>query len=130
MGASPTEKDRSSTEVDSVMDDAALSFGFLFSPSLNGFATERLEEPEVETVESEEDEGWEGCPRRAWFTWLGACCETWGCGDETDLFSWRSGGVVEKAYGAIGVGVPLYPVPLECPLYAWVRGICEPRCCW
>jgi hypothetical protein len=61
------------------MDDAALSFGFLFSPSLttcDGLATERLEEPEVETVESDEDEGWEGCPRRAWFTWLGACCET------------------------------------------------------
>jgi hypothetical protein len=36
--------------------------------------TERLEEPDVETVESDDEEGWDGCPRRAWFTWLGTCC--------------------------------------------------------
>jgi hypothetical protein len=99
------------------MDEARLSACFLASLSFAGLATDRLEEPDVETVESEEDEGWEGCPRRAWLTELGACCWAWGSGADTDLFSWRSPGVLENAYGAIGAEVPLYPVPLECPLY-------------
>jgi hypothetical protein len=54
-------------------------------------------------------------------------------GAETERVpSCRSCGVLEKAYGAIGADVPLYPVPLAWPLYIWFRGICEPRCwaCW
>ena len=74
----PNENDRSRLEVESVMDGAMLSMGFLRSLSslvaTGGPADERLEEPEVDTVESEEEEGWEGWPRRVWLTWLGSCC--------------------------------------------------------
>jgi hypothetical protein len=66
-GRSPTEKERSGIEVDRVMDEAKLSAGFRLSPSLGmceGLAEERLEEPDVDTVESEEDDGWVGWPRR------------------------------------------------------------------
>jgi hypothetical protein len=66
---SPTENDRSGTEVDSEIDEARLSAGFLLSPSLvmcGGLARERLDDPEVDTVESDEDDGWVGCPSLAW----------------------------------------------------------------
>jgi hypothetical protein len=59
-GRSPTEKERSGTEVERVMDEAKLSAGFRLSPSrgiCEGLAKERLDEPEVETVESEEEDG-------------------------------------------------------------------------
>ena len=56
-GASPTENERSSAGVESEMDEARLSACFLASLSFAGLATDRLEEPDVETVESEEDEG-------------------------------------------------------------------------
>jgi hypothetical protein len=69
--------------------------------SLSSFepcASERLEEPDVDTVESEEEEGWLGWPRRACCR-AGCCgCAAWGFGDETErLLSWRSCGVLEKA---------------------------------
>jgi hypothetical protein len=70
-------------------------------------ASERFEEPEVDTVESEEEDGCDGWPRRVWLTWLGSCCSACGFGAETDLFSCRNCGVLEKAYGAIGADVPL-----------------------
>ena len=80
VGASPAiENERSGIEVERVIEGATLSMGFL--RSLSSFTPmvappdERLEEPEVETVESEEDEGWEGCPSRDWVVvWLGGCC--------------------------------------------------------
>ena len=59
-GASPTENDRSGIEVDKEIGGARLSPGFLFSPSFEmyaGLTRERLEEPEVDTVESDDDEG-------------------------------------------------------------------------
>lgn len=98
------ESERSGIE--SEIDDAKLSAGFLGSLSslaLSGApANERLDEPDVDTVESEEDEGWDGCPSLAWVT-LGKSV----FGAETDLFSCRSWGVLLKAYGAIGAEVPL-----------------------
>jgi hypothetical protein len=65
--------------------------------TLGGPARERLDEPDVETVESEEEEGGEGWPRRGCFTWVGSCCRAWGLGADTDLLSCRSWGVLEKA---------------------------------
>jgi hypothetical protein len=68
-GRSPTEKERSGTEVEMLIDEAKLSAGFRLSPSLGmcaGLPRERLDEPEVDTVESEEEEGWVGWPRRTW----------------------------------------------------------------
>jgi hypothetical protein len=63
-GESPTENERSRFEVERVIDGAMLSIGFLASPSslvaAAGPAEERLEDPDVDTVESEEEEGWEG----------------------------------------------------------------------
>ena len=63
-GDSPTENERSRLVVASVMDGAMLSMGFLVSPSslaaADGPAKERLDDPEVDIVESDEEEGWEG----------------------------------------------------------------------
>lgn len=63
--------------VESVMDGAMLSADFLASASSlvvpDGPADERLEEPEVDTVESDEEEGCEGWPRRAWLAGLEDC---------------------------------------------------------
>lgn len=68
-GASPKESERSGIEVDSVIAGDKLSIGFLMSLSSfdtsGGPARERLEDPDVDTVESEEDEGCEGWPSRA-----------------------------------------------------------------
>lgn len=77
-GASPTESERSGMEVESEIDGARLSIGFL--ASLSSFesggwpADERLEDPEVDTVESDEEEGCEGWPSRAGLAWLGGGC--------------------------------------------------------
>jgi hypothetical protein len=132
-GASPNESERSGMLVFSVIDGAMSPIGFLRSLSslvpIGGPADERLDDPEVDTVESDEEEGCDGWPSRVWLTWLGSCCRTWGAGVETDRVSWRSWGVVLKAYGAIGAAVPLYPVPPEFPL-CWLRGICDARCGW
>jgi hypothetical protein len=130
--ASPMENERSGPEDEKEI-VGGRSLGFRFSASreaCTALATDRFDEPEVDTVESDEDDGWEGCPSRAWFMWLGSCC--WapcGSGADTDLLPCCSPGVVWKAYGAIGADVPLYPVPLDWPLYIWFRGACEPRCC-
>lgn len=68
-GPSPKESERSGIEVDSVIDGAMLSTGFLMSLSSldtsGGPVDERLEDPDVDTVESEEEEGCEGWPSRA-----------------------------------------------------------------
>lgn len=58
-----------------------------------GPAIELLEEPAVDTVESEDDEGCVGWPRRAGFI-CGMLC---GFGADVDLFSERNWGVLEKA---------------------------------
>jgi hypothetical protein len=84
-----------------VIDGATLSTGFLTSPSslaaADGPAKERLDDPEVDTVESEDDEGCEGWPRRVWLAGVGSCCwTTWGEG-AVGLFSWRNWGVLLKA---------------------------------
>jgi hypothetical protein len=74
------ENERSGIVVDSVIDGAILSMGFLMSLSslvpAGGPAEERLEEPDVDTVESDEEEGWLGWPSRAWAAWGGSCCTT------------------------------------------------------
>jgi hypothetical protein len=63
-GASPNESERSGMLVFSVIDGAMSLSGFLRSLSsrvpTGGPAEERLEDPEVETVESDEEEGCEG----------------------------------------------------------------------
>ena len=78
---------------------------FLNSPSSRaakgGIASDRLEEPEVETVESDDDEACVGWPDRGGF----ADWTCW-CWVDADLVSWRNCGVLEKAYGATGAWVP------------------------
>lgn len=49
-------------------------------------AIERLDEPDVDTVESDEDDGCEGCPRRAGFN----CCSVRELGADVDELSCRS----------------------------------------
>lgn len=39
--------------------------GLMSMSSLEACASERLDEPDVDTVESDEEEGWVGWPRRA-----------------------------------------------------------------
>ncbi len=81
---------------------------FVFFPSCSSLGTnegpirERFDDPEVETVESDEDDGCDGWPSRPW---VGDCCGTFDA--EADLFSTRNEGVALKAYGAIGAEVPL-----------------------
>lgn len=133
-GDSPTENERSRLVEERVSDGAMLSIGFLASLSSLAAtavpAEERLEDPDVDTVESDEEDGWEGWPRRAWLAGAGSCCRPWGEGAETDLFSWRSCGVLLKAYGAMGAAAALYPVGAEFALCS-LRGICDGRgCCW
>lgn len=69
------------------MEGAKLSEGLRTSPSplatSDGPADERFDEPDVETVESEDEEGWDGWPSRAW-------CSIWLLGAETERLSWRS----------------------------------------
>lgn len=110
------DNERSGTDVESAIELGRLSMtDFLKSPSslaLNDGATsERFDEPEVDTVESEDEDGWVGWPRRAEFTAC-VCCERgcW-CGADDDRESCRSWGVLEKAYGAMGAEVPRYPAP-------------------
>jgi len=67
-----------------------------------GPADERLDDPDVETVESDDEEGWDGWPSRAW-CWG----SSWLLGAETERLSWRNWGVLLKAYGAMGAGVAL-----------------------
>jgi hypothetical protein len=89
-GESPRESDRSGIAEDNDI-PAKWSIGFLMSPSsleaLGGPASERLEEPDVETVESDEEDGWVGWPRRPCFTWVGSCCVAWfwGIGADSPL---------------------------------------------
>ena len=68
-GASPRENERSGVEEDVIKEPGKISGCFLMSLSSfvarEGPAIERLDEPDVETVESDEEEGWEGCPLRA-----------------------------------------------------------------
>lgn len=115
-GASDREKERSGTEVESVIEAGKLSTAdFLRSlSSLEGNAgatSERLDEPEVDTVESDEDEGCEGWPSRGGLAGGPKCWGVCWFGADEDLLSCRSCGVLEKAYGAIGADVPLYPAP-------------------
>jgi hypothetical protein len=58
-----------------------------------GLVNDRLEDPDVETVESDEEDGWLGWPSFD----VGSCCSAWGLGADVDLFSWRSCGVLENA---------------------------------
>lgn len=106
------DKERSGTGVESAMAPERLSMtDFLKSPSSlaekDGAASERLEEDDVDTVESEDEEAWVGWTARGTFAACsGGCCCCCGCAG-VDLVSWRSCGVLEKAYGAIGAWVPL-----------------------
>jgi hypothetical protein len=71
--------------------------GLMSLSSFEACASERLEEPEVDTVESEEEDGWDGWPKRACCR-LGSCCwAAWDVGDDTERLSCRSWGVLEKA---------------------------------
>lgn len=108
-GASSNERERSGMAVDKVM-PVKSPIGLMSISSFEPCARERLDEPDVDTVESEEEEGWVGWPRRAcWRGGCGCCCcwGDWGFGDDTERVSCRSWGVLEKAYGAMGAEVPL-----------------------
>lgn len=63
-GDSPIENERSRLVEERVSDGAMLSIGFLASLSSLAAtavpAEERLEDPDVDTVESDEEDGWEG----------------------------------------------------------------------
>lgn len=87
-------------------------------------AVERLDEPEVDALDSEDDDACVGCVT------LGAFCNMCICGADVDLLSWRNCGVLWKAYGAIGAAVPRYPDPPLWAPYIWLRGICEDRAGW
>lgn len=72
-GASSKESERSGMVVDNVM-PVKSPIGLMSLSSFEACASERLEEPDVDTVESDEDDGWDGWPRRACCLWLGGCC--------------------------------------------------------
>lgn len=72
-GASDIESERSGTAVESEIGAGLASpTGFLVSTSSlivkDGATSEALDEPEVETVESDDDDGCDGCPSRTAFT--------------------------------------------------------------
>lgn len=76
--ASSMDKERSGTDVERLMEAGRLSMtDFLKSPSSRavneGAASERLDEPDVDTVESEDEDAWVGWPRRAGFAACSCC---------------------------------------------------------
>lgn len=95
------DNERSGPDVDMELERLSMT-DFLKSPSSRaekeGAASERLEEPEVDTVESDDEDACVGWPRRGEVV-AGACCccRVGVCWAEVDLFSWRSWGVLEKA---------------------------------
>lgn len=96
---SDMEKERSGEDVEKLMEGATSStMDFLTAVSSlaakAGVARERFEEPEVDTVESEEEEGCEGWPNLEGFA---GCVSCWAFGADEERFSWRSCGVLEKA---------------------------------
>lgn len=101
VGASDSDKDRSGTEVERVIEAGKLSTtDFLKSLSSlaenEGATSERFDEPDVDTVESDDEDGCEGWPNRAVFAGWASCSACW-FGADVDLFSCRSCGVLEKA---------------------------------
>lgn len=107
------DSDRSGTDVERLMDEAgtpsaahffasdAASMLSSFEAAYCAAVVERLDEPEVEAVDSDDDDVWVWCASLA-----GLFCRACEAGADVDLTSWRSCGVLEKAYGAIGAAVP------------------------
>jgi hypothetical protein len=94
-GASGRDNERSGTDVERFIEAGRLSMtDFLKSPSSraanDGAASERLEEPEVETVESDDEDGWVGWPKRVGFAACCCCGRPCCCCADIDRVSCRS----------------------------------------
>jgi hypothetical protein len=93
--------DRSGTDMERVNEDDNASTADFLAPlssfaGNDGAASERFDEPDVDTVESDDEDGYVGWPSRVAFVdW--ACSRVCWLGADEDRFSCRSWGVLEKA---------------------------------